>query len=70
MLDHLPGAVYAEGPEVFTQPYQLLPIGIILAHLNAGEPVGWYGDITFTGITSVGSGFTTQPFRLGIAPPN
>ena len=65
-----PGATYAEGPEVQTQPYQLLPAGVIFAHLNALQPAGWYGDITFTGFTTTGSGFTTRPFRLAISPPS
>lgn len=64
------GATYGPGKKVTTGGYQLLPVGVAQAHLTAGTPVGWYGEITFTGQDSSGIGFTTTPYVLAIAPPN
>jgi|GEM_PF-1361291 len=65
-----PGATFHEVAVTPTQGYQLLPVGIAFAHLNAGNPVEWYGDIQFTGIASTGAPFTTRSYRLAIAPPD
>ncbi|UCH25878.1 MAG: hypothetical protein JSV66_18460 [Trueperaceae bacterium] len=78
------GATFVEGPVVSTQGYQLLPDGIVLAHLehctiedqNADGfsglvcPTGWYGEITFTGVSTTGRGYVSGPHILAIAPPN
>ncbi len=78
------GARFAPSPEVVTEAgYQLLPIGIAEAHLmrwfsetedggfqREPQPVGWHADITFTGVTTAGSAYTSPVYRVGIAPPN
>lgn len=81
----VPGARFAPGPLVVTEGgYQLLPVGIAQAHLARGGfelgddgsfattplPVGWHGDITFSGVTATGGAFTSPVYRVGIAPPN
>jgi len=65
------GARFAPGLQVTTpEAYQLLPVGVVLAHIGAGQPVGWHADITFTGFTAIGQAFTSETYRVSIAPPN
>jgi hypothetical protein len=65
------GARFAPGPQVTTeQAYQLLPITVAVAHITAGQPVGWHADLTFTGFTAIGQVFTSETYRVSIAPPN
>jgi hypothetical protein len=62
---------FAPGPQVTTvEAYQLLPIGVVIEHISAGQPVGWHADLTFTGFTAIGQSFTSDTYRVSIAPPN
>lgn len=80
-----PGVRFAPSPLVVSEAsYQLLPAGIAQAHLDRigiefdvdGNlvrrplPVGWHADIVFTGVTSAGVAYTSDVYRVSIAPPN
>lgn len=66
-----PGWRFAPGVEVVSpQSYQLMPLPVVVAHINAGQPIGWYGEIEFTGFNATGGAFTTEPYVVAIAPPN
>ena len=65
------GARFAPGPQVETeQGYQLLPATVAVAHVLAGQPVGWHADLTFTGFTAIGQTFSSETYRVSITSPN
>jgi hypothetical protein len=65
------GARFAPGPQVVTpEGYQMLNGLVAIEHIVAGQPTGWYADITFSGFTAIGQTFTSEPYRVGVVVPN
>lgn len=64
------GAVFGPGQVAMSQPYNLLPGEIAIAHLAAGSPVEWHALIRFEGIDARGIEFTTVDYQVAIAPPD
>jgi hypothetical protein len=66
-----PGWRFAPGIEVISpQSYQLLPVAVAISHIMAGQPIGWFAEISFTGFTATGGAFTTPTYTLAISPPD
>ena len=62
---------FAPGAEVVTpQGYQLLPASIAFAHIAASFPVGWYGEIEFTGFDTLSRAFTSDAYQIAITAPD
>ena len=65
-----PTARFANGPVATSQPYNLMPGTIAVAHLAAGAPVEWHALIRFNGFDARGTTFETVDYRLAISPPD
>lgn len=65
-----PGARPVEGPQVISQPFQLLPIDVARDHAAAGSPSDWYALIQFFGETGSLTPFETGQYRIMISTPN
>lgn len=65
-----PGVEFVRGPTIRERTVNLLPSGVVLAHINAGYPVGWYGEVELYGFNDVGAGFVSKRLRVTINPPS